>query len=80
MAFEPDKWAAGEDGGTPITADELNRIEQAGADAAKTAAWGQISNRPSKFTPADHTHAIEDVDGLRAALDALGERLDALEA
>lgn len=36
MEFEPDKWADGEDGGTPITAAELNRIEAAGlAKAAK---------------------------------------------
>ena len=27
MAFEPKTWANGKDGGTPITADELNRIE-----------------------------------------------------
>ena|SRR5699024_9560428 len=36
MAFEPDKWVDGEEGGTPITAAELNRIEAAGlAKAAK---------------------------------------------
>lgn len=36
MAFEPNKWADGESGGTPITAAELNRIEAAGlAKAAK---------------------------------------------
>lgn len=36
MAFEPNKWADGSDGGTPITAAELNRIEAAGlAKAAK---------------------------------------------
>jgi hypothetical protein len=101
MAFKPDNWADGEEGGTPVTAAELNRIEQAGAeavstaegaasaasdatqaasDAAKTATWGQISNRPSSFTPSDHTHEIADVDGLQAALDALSERVDALEA
>ena len=34
MAFEPDKWADGRDGGTPITAAELNRIEAAGAAKA----------------------------------------------
>ncbi|WP_218973626.1 hypothetical protein [Brevibacterium sediminis] len=34
MAFEPDKWIDGEDGGTPITAAELNRIESAGAAKA----------------------------------------------
>ena len=36
MAFEPDKWADGSAGNTPITAAELNRIEAAGlAKAAK---------------------------------------------
>ena len=34
MAFEPDKWADGSAGGTPITAAELNRIEAAGAAKA----------------------------------------------
>lgn len=32
MAFEPKTWANGPDGETPITADELNRIEQGIAD------------------------------------------------
>src|SRR5699024_3747325 len=36
MAFEPDKLADGEEGGTPITAADLNRIEAAGlAKSAK---------------------------------------------
>lgn len=30
MAFEPNKWADGVEGATPITAAELNRIEAAG--------------------------------------------------
>jgi|SRR5690625_5834514 len=34
MAFEPDYWKNGESGGTPITAAELNRIEEAGAAKA----------------------------------------------
>ena len=34
MAFEPDKWADGSAGGTPITAAELNLIEAAGAAKA----------------------------------------------
>lgn len=34
MAFEPSKWADGSEGGTPITAAELNRIEAAGAAKA----------------------------------------------
>ena len=34
MAFEPKEWQDGVEGGTPVTADELNRIEQGIADAA----------------------------------------------
>lgn len=34
MAFEPNKWKSGKDGGTPISADDLNRIEEAGAAKA----------------------------------------------
>ena len=40
MAFEPGKWADGPEGGTPITADELNRIEAAGAAKAATGPKG----------------------------------------
>lgn len=79
MAFEPDKWADGKDGGTPITAAELNRMEQSGADAAKTATWGQVSNRPSAFPASAHTHEISEVNGLETALADLASRLTALE-
>lgn len=48
MAFEPDRWADGEAGGTPITAAELNRIEAAGA-AVETA-------------PPQHQHAAADIN------------------
>lgn len=40
MAFEPSKWADGSEGGTPITAAELNRIEAAGAAKAAKGAKG----------------------------------------
>lgn len=95
MAFEPrTDWKNKPDQSTPIKAEDLIRIEQGiadseavgadaakvAADAAKTATWGQVSNKPSAFTPADHTHEIADVEGLQAALDALSERLDGLEA
>ena len=36
MAFEPKTWADGEEGGTPITAAELNRIESGIADVELT--------------------------------------------
>lgn len=61
MAFEPDKWADGPEGETPITAAELNRIEAAGASASAAPAWGDVSGKPASFPPADHTHAADDV-------------------
>lgn len=81
------EWKDGAAGGTPITAAELNRIEGAVVDAAKTATWGSVSNRPSTFAPSigttattaaagNHTHA----DLAKAAdLTALAARVKALE-
>ena len=80
MAFELDKWADGEAGNTPITAAELNRIEAAGDSASKSATWGSVSNKPSTFSPATHTHAVADVTGLQAVIDDLTARIEALEA
>ena len=54
MAFEPNKWADGEAGNTPITAAELNRIEAAGlAKAAKgdTGPEGQEGPQGPKGDP-----------------------------
>ena len=48
MAFEPDKWADGSEGGTPITAAELNRIEAAGAAKA---AKGDKGDKGDKGNP-----------------------------
>ena len=48
MAFEPDKWADGEAGNTPITAAELNRIEAAGAAKA---AQGPKGDKGDPGTP-----------------------------
>ena len=48
MAFEPDKWADGAAGGTPITAAELNRIEAAGAAKA---AQGERGPKGDKGDP-----------------------------
>lgn len=48
MAFEPDKWADGEAGGTPITAAELNRIEAAGAAKALKGDTGDTGPKGDK--------------------------------
>ena len=71
MAFEPDKWADGEAGGTPITAAELNRIEAAGlAKAAK-------GDKGDKGDPgADGADGF----GTEAQYNDIIARLEALEA
>lgn len=61
MAFEAGKWVDGEDGGTPITAAELNRIEAAGVAASAAPTWAQVTGKPSTFAPATHTHAAADI-------------------
>lgn len=35
-------------------------------------AWQDVTGKPTAFTPSAHTHAIADVTGLQAALDAAG--------
>lgn len=47
MAFKPDYWKNGESGGTPITAAELNRIEQAGAAKAQRGPEGPAGDAAS---------------------------------
>ena len=51
MAFEPDKWADGEAGNTPITAAELNRIEAAGAAKAAQGPKGDKGDKGDPGTP-----------------------------
>lgn len=53
MAYEPQTWADGVEGGTPITAAALTHIETGIADAADAAdapvAWGDVSGKPATF-------------------------------
>ena len=51
MAFEPDKWADGSAGNTPITAAELNRIEAAGAAKAAQGPKGDKGDKGEPGTP-----------------------------
>ena len=94
MAFEPKTWADGEDGGTPITAAELNRIEQGVMQANQpqpAPAWGDVTGKPATFPPATHKHDAGDIDSgtLAAAriptlslskVTGLSDRLDAIES
>ena len=85
MAFEPDKWADGEAGGTPITAAELNRIEAAGlAKAAKGDTGPQGPEGPAgpegpKGDPGADGADGADGFGTEAQYNDIIARLDALE-
>lgn len=94
MAFEPKTWADGEEGGTPITAAELNRIEQGVKQASQpepAPAWDDVTGKPATFPAAAHKHDAGDIDSgtLAAAripalslskVTGLSDRLDAIEA
>lgn len=88
MAFIANKWKNGSAGGTPITADELNRIEAAGlAKAAKgdTGPEGpegpEGPQGPKGDTGADGTDGADGADGFgtETQYDDIIARLEALE-
>ena len=67
MAFESKTWVDGADGGTPITAEELNRMEQGIVDAQNVpVAFSDISGTASASQIP--TLAQSKVTGLTAAL------------
>lgn len=81
MAFEPDKWADGPEGETPVTAAELNRIEAAGAAkaaqgpkgdkgdtgaAGKDGAKGDKGEKGDPGSDAENPFTSEEVTALKA--------------
>ena len=76
MAYETQTWADGEDGGTPITAEALNHMED-GIEQATTAAAAAQAAADGKADPGD----IPDVSGFvtQTDFDALVQRVSALE-
>lgn len=62
------EWKDGEAGGTPITAAELNRIEDAVEAAAKPVAWADVTGKPSIPTvPSLMTEAVAEAGTATAA-------------
>ena len=64
MAFTPKTWADGEAGGTPITAEELNRIEAGIEDAQNddiNVAWGDVTGKPAVIAAGATQAAARDV-------------------
>lgn len=87
MAFEPKTWANGKDGATPITAAELNRIENGIATIELTPGprgpkgdKGDAGAKGAKGDPG--TPGTDGTDGFPTEVqwDALVARVDALEA
>ena len=77
MAFEPNKWADGEAGGTPITAAELNRIEAAGlAKAAKGDTGPQGPEGPEGPQGPKGDPGTPGADGADGAKGAKGDKGD----
>ena len=63
MAYEPQTWVDGEDGGTPLTAERLNHMEAGIADGQNASAptWETLEGKPEAFAPESHTHDAGDV-------------------
>ena len=80
MAFEPDKWADGAAGGTPITAAELNRIEAAGAAKAAQGERGPEGPQGPKGDKGDPGADGADGFGTEAQYNDIIARLEALES
>lgn len=76
MAFVKKTWADGADGGTPITAAELNRIE---AGIAEKAAKGDKGDPGEPGTPGKDGKDGKDGAPSQAEWDALVARVEALE-
>lgn len=70
MAYEPNEWADGAEGETPITAERLNKMEQGILDAQNPAAttWGNLSGKPATFAPTTGTTAGTALAGNTALL------------
>ena len=82
MAFEPDKWADGSEGGTPITAAELNRIEAAGAAKAAKGDKGDKGDPGADGAKGDKgDKGADGADGFPTEVEwnALVARVEALE-
>ena len=80
MAFEPNKWADGAAGGTPITAAELNRIEAAGAAKVAQGERGPEGPQGPKGDKGDPGTDGADGFGTEAQYNDIIARLEALEA
>lgn len=76
MAYKPQEWVDGKDGGTPLSADRLNHIEQGIAEHSHDADDVSSGTFAAARIP---TLGLSKVNGLSDRLTAIEARLDALE-
>jgi hypothetical protein len=65
--------------GQVVLVDEDGEPWSPGAGDSSPVAWGDVTGKPSTFTPATHTHDIDDVTGLESRIADLESQLEALE-
>ena len=76
MGYKKQEWSKGD----TISSEKLNAMEKGIEEAYAPETWGNIKNKPSKFTPSDHTHPVEDIDGLLDNIKKLEDRIETLES
>lgn len=65
--------------GEVVLVDESGEPWSPGGGESLPVAWGDVTGKPSTFTPATHAHTIADVTGLEARLAAAEAKIEALE-
>lgn len=79
MAYVKQEWKDGEEGGTPITAERLNNIEEGIAEKAEQGPAGEDGTNGEDGTDGKQGPAGEDGFGTEEQYNDIIERLEALE-
>lgn len=62
--------------GQVVLVDEDGEPWSPGAGDSSPVAWGDVTGKPSAFTPSSHTHEISEITGLEARLAAIEAALE----
>ena len=65
--------------GEVVLVDEAGEPWSPGGGDTSPVAWGDVTGKPSTFTPSTHTHTIADIMGLEARLAAAEAKIEVLE-
>ena len=64
--------------GTPEIPTKVSDLDN-DSEFISSVSWNDVQDKPNEFTPDTHTHAITDITDLDTELQAIKDRLDALE-